>query len=85
MTKITKFFRASWVAIATIGGFLVLIVAYGFRKFREGKAIGEAEGVADAAKERIEEDRQGVRDAKEARDGGELFRRARKWTEKDRK
>ena len=83
MGYIKKWFKASWLALAAIGGFLALIVAYGYRKFREGKALGEAEGVADAAKERIEEDRQGVQEAKKARDGGELFRRARKWTKKD--
>jgi len=82
MGYIAKWLKASWGAIATIGAFLALIAAYGYRKFREGKALGEAEGAADAAKERIEEDRQGVRDAEKARDGGELFRRARKWTEK---
>ena len=80
MDYIKKWLKASWGAVAAVGGFLALIVLYGWRKFREGKALGEAEGIADAAKGRIEEDRQGVQEAREARDGGELFRRARKWT-----
>lgn len=84
MKRIKKWLKRTGAALAALGALIGFVLLYGWRRFREGQALGRAKEEADATERRVEEDRAGVREAREMRDGGTLFRRARRWTERNR-